>query len=156
MPLGGSVKPGNMIGQPIHYLPIEAAGRGERIEQQRLIEPPHHDDPVESLAVRRKANGAVSPAEETPNLLIKRRRGAPVQEQFGFAGAPSEIRGREVQIGVGYRALQLEDALARDEDQRSVSFQDFDAIHSRAVGGGVFQKGDRVLLIPAQERLYRI
>ena len=96
MPLGGNVKLGDVVGELIHDVPVEAAGLGECIEQQVLIETPHNDDPIESLAVRRKADRAVRAAEEAANLLVKRRRGAPVQEKFGFAGASPEIRGREV------------------------------------------------------------
>jgi len=96
---------------------VEATRLGQRIEQQVLIEPPHHDDPIESLAVRRKADGASGAAEEAANLLVKRWRGAPVQYQFGFAGAPSQIRGRKVEIGIPYCPLQLEDAIACDKDQ---------------------------------------
>ena len=117
VPLGGGVKLGDMIGEPIHYVAIEATRLGERIEQQVLLEPPHHDDPIDSLAVRRETDGPISPAEEAPNLLVKRRRGAPVQDQFGFAGAPSQIGGRKVEIGVCYRALQLDDAVACYKDQ---------------------------------------
>jgi hypothetical protein len=137
MPLGGSVKPGNMVGQLIHYSPIEAARFGEGIEEQGLIEASHHDDPIESLAVRRKADGVVRAAEEAANLLIKRGRRAPVQDQLRLASSPPEIRGRKIEIGVGYRALQLENAVARDENQRSVGFDDFDAIHSRTIGGRI-------------------
>jgi hypothetical protein len=106
-----------MVGEVIHDLPIEATRLGERIEQQGLIEPPHHDDPIDSLAVRRETYGAVGVAEEAANLLVERRRGAPVQDQFGFAGAPPKIRARKVEIAVRYRALQFEDALASDKDQ---------------------------------------
>jgi hypothetical protein len=76
-----------MVGKPIHYVPIEAARLGECIEQQGLVETPHHDDPIDSLAARREADGAVSPPEEAPNFLVERRRRAPVQDQFGFASA---------------------------------------------------------------------
>ena len=155
-PLGGGVKLGNMVGELIHHLPIEATRLGEGIEQQRLIETPHHDDPIESLAVRREADSAVGPSEEAPNLLIKRRRGAPVEDQLGLAGAPPEIRGRKVEIGVRYRALQLEDTLACDKNQRSMRFDDLDAIHSRTIGGRILQEGDDVPLIFAQERVYSV
>ena len=155
-PLGGGVKPGNMIGQLIHHLPIEATRRGEGIEQQRLIETPHHDDPIESLAVGREADSAVSPSEEAPNLLIKRRRGAPVEDQLGLAGAPPEIRGRKVEIGVRYRALQLADMLACDKNQRSMRFDDLDTVYSRTVGGRVLKERNDVSLIFAQERVYSV
>ena len=55
-----------------------------------------------------------------------------------------------------HRALQLEDPLARDKNQRSVGFDDLDAIHSRTVGGRVLQKGNCVPLIFAQERIYSV
>src|SRR5205823_741082 len=84
VPLGGSVKLGNMVGKLVHYVPIEATRLGERIKQQGLVETPHHDDPIESLAVRRKADGVVGAAEEAANLLVKRWRGAPVEDEFGF------------------------------------------------------------------------
>ena len=155
-PLRGSVEPGNMIGELIHRVPIEVARLGKRIEEQGLIEPPHHDDPIESLAMRRKADSAVCAAEKAANLLVKRRRGALVQDQLGLASAPPQIRGRKVEIGVGYCALQLEDAVARDENQRSVRFDNLDAIRSRTVGGRVLQKGDDVPLIFAQERFYKV
>ena len=115
--LRSSVEGGDAVGEPIQYVPIEATRLGKRVEQQVLIEPPHHDDPIESLAVRRKADGACGAAEEAANLLVKRWRGAPVQYQFGFAGAPSQIRGRKVEIGIRYCPLQLEDAIACDKDQ---------------------------------------
>ena len=115
--LGGSVKLGDMVGELIHYVPIEATGLGECIEQQGLVETSHHDDPIDRLVVRRETDGAVRPAEETPNLLIKRGCGAPVEDQLRLAGAPPEIRGRKVEIGVCYRALQLEDTLASDKNQ---------------------------------------
>ena len=80
------------------------AGRGhrlgERIEQQGLVETPHHDDPIDRLAVRRKPMAPSAAAEDRPNFLIKRRRGAPVEDQFGLAGAPPQIRGRKVEIGI--------------------------------------------------------
>src|SRR3984893_17398541 len=107
VPLGGGVKLGDMVGEPIHHVPIEATRLGERIEQQVLLEPPHYDDPIESLAARRKADGGVGGAVKAADFLIKRRRGAPIQDQFGFAGAPSQIGGRKVEIGVCYRAFQL-------------------------------------------------
>ena len=134
VPLGGSVKLGNMVGELIHYVPIEATRLGECIEQQRLVETPHHDDPIESLAVRRKADGSVRAPKDATNFLVKRRRGAPVEAKLGLAGAPPKIRGRKVEIGVRYRALQLEDALASDKNQRSMCLDDLDAIHSRTVG----------------------
>ncbi len=155
-PLGGSVKLGNMVGELIHHLAIEATRLGEGIEQQRLVETPHHDDPIDSLAVRREADSAVSPSEEAPNLLIKRRRGAPVEDQLRLAGAPPEIRGRKVEIGVRYRALQLADTLACDKNQRSMRFDDLDAVHSRIIGGRVLKKRNDVSLIFAQERVYSV
>jgi hypothetical protein len=106
-----------MVGELIHYVPIEATRLGERIEQQGLIETPHYDDPIDRLAVRRETYAAVSPVEEPPNLLIKRRRGAPVENQLRLAGAPPEIRGRKIEIGIRYRSLQLEDAVTCDKDQ---------------------------------------
>jgi hypothetical protein len=145
-----------MVSQLIHHFPIEATGRGEGIKQQRLIEPPHHDDPIESLAVRREADRAVSPSVEAPNLLIKRRRGPPVEDHLGLAGAPPEIRGRKVEIGVRYRALQLADTLACNKNQRSMRFDDLDTIYSRTMGGRIPQEGDYVSLIVAQERVYSV
>jgi hypothetical protein len=145
-----------MVGQLIHHLPVEATRFREGIEEQRLIEPPHHDDPIESLAIRRKADVAVRAAEKAANLLVKRRRGAPVQELFGFAGAPPEICGREVEIRIRYRSLELEGALACEKNQRSMGFDDLDAIYSGTVGGRIFKKGDDVSLIFAQERLYKV
>jgi hypothetical protein len=106
-----------MVRKLIHYVPIEATRLGERIEQQGLVETPHHDDPIDRFAARRETDGAVSPPKEPPNFLVKRRRGAPVEGQLRLAGAPSQIHGRKVEIGIGYRALQLEDPLARDKDQ---------------------------------------
>jgi hypothetical protein len=156
MPLSGSVKLRNMIGKPIHCVPIEATRLGECVEQQALIETPHHDDPIESLAVWRETDGAASPSEEAPNLLIKRWRGAPVEDQLRLAGPSSQIRGRKVEIGVCYRALQLEDTLASDKDQRSVGFDDLDAIHARPVGGRVLKRRNDVPLIFAQERIYSV
>jgi hypothetical protein len=154
--LGRGVKLGNMVGEMIHYVPIEATRLGEGIEQQGLIETSHHDDPIESLAVRRKADGAVSPPEEAPNLIINRRRGAPVKDQFRLAGAPPEIRGRKIEIGVRYRALKLEDALAGDKNQGSVGFDDLDTIHFWTVGGRILQKSNDFPLIFAQERIYSV
>jgi hypothetical protein len=154
--LGRSVELGNMVGELIHYVPLEATRLGEGIEQQALIETPHHDDPIESLAVWRETDGAASPSEEAPNLLIKRWRGAPVEDQLRLAGPPSQIRGRKVEIGVCYRAFQLEDTLASDKDQRSVGFDDLDAVHARPVGGRVPKKRNDVPLIFAQERIYSV
>jgi hypothetical protein len=51
VPLGGSVKLRNVVGKLIHHGLVEAACLGERIEQKRLIETPHLDDPIESPAV---------------------------------------------------------------------------------------------------------
>src|SRR5260370_17961284 len=68
VPLGGSVKLGNMVGKLIHYVPIEGTRLGERIEQQSLTETPHHEDPIESLAVRRKADGAAAPSQDAPTV----------------------------------------------------------------------------------------
>jgi len=154
--LGGSMKLGDMVGELIHYVPLEATRLGEGIEQQGLIETPHHDDPIESLAVRREADRAVSPSVEAPNLLIKRRRGPPVEDHLGLASAPPEIRGRKVEIGVRYRALQLADTLACDKNQRRMRFDDLDTIYSRTMGGRIPQEGDYVSLIVAQERVYSV
>ena len=154
--LGGGVKLGNMVGELIHYVPVETTRLGEGIEQQVLIEPLHHDDPIDNLAVRQETDGAVSPAEEAANFLVKRRRGAPVEDQLRVAGAPPEIRSRKVEIGVRYRALQLEDALARDKNQRSMRFDDLDAVHSRTVRGRVLKKRNDVPLIFAQARIYSV
>ena len=52
-----------------------------------------------------------------------------------------------------HRALQLEDALARDKNQRSMRFDDLDAVHARPMGGGIPQIGDDFPLIFAQERI---
>jgi len=120
MPRGRGMKLRNMVGQLIHYFPIEATRPRESVEQQALIEAPHHNDPIERLTVRSEIHGAISSAKEATNVLVKRRRGAAVQSELGLAGTPTEIHAREVEIRVFYRALQLEDALTRDKDQRGM------------------------------------
>src|SRR5215469_5371462 len=155
-PLGRSMEPRDMIGELIHYVPLETARFGECIEQQILVETPHDDDPIDSLTFWREPNGAASPAEEAPNLLVKRRCGTPVQSELGLTGTPPKLPGREVEIGVFYRALQLEDALAREKNQRGVGFNDLDPVDFRTIGGRVPQKRYDVPLIVAQKRLYKV
>ena len=151
--LGELMKAHDMVSEPIDNHWIEAARLGQRLEQQRLIEAPHHDDPFDRLALPRKADGTCRGLDQRANIEIKIGCRAPVQRQFSFAGPSAQLRGREVEIGVFYGALHLVDAVARDKDPGGMGFDGLDPIDTHAVRRRVLQERDGRLLVACRHPL---
>src|SRR5712671_1241155 len=71
MPLGSRVEKRDMVGEFVHQLRTEATTLGQCIEQQSLIETPHHDDPIGGLARGGKGDGACRRADDAADLEIE-------------------------------------------------------------------------------------
>ena len=136
-----------MIGQLFIIRWIEPVRLRQRFEEQRLIEAPHDHDPIDRLTLAREADGVYSRAGECEHLEIEGRRRATVQNQLALAGSLSQLRRREVEIGVFYRALQFVDMLPGNEYQRCMRLDRLDPINALIVGRRVLQECDDVSLI---------
>ncbi|HTW50892.1 MAG TPA: hypothetical protein VME45_03250 [Stellaceae bacterium] len=136
------MKVGDVVGKCIEQSPVEPTPPGQRIEQQGLIETPHHDDPVERLAFGRKADSAYRTPGEPGDCEIKARCGPPVQQQFGLASPPPQLHRRKIEIREPDRALQLVGMIAGEKDERDVGFDDFDPLDHGIVGGRICEEGD--------------
>src|SRR5262249_18029303 len=147
---------GNVVGELVHRPRLEAIVLGQRVEEQSLIEAPHHDDPIDRRAVRSKADAALRRAEKPASLLIKGGCGTPVDGQLGLASLPRQLDAGEVEIRKFYRPLQLVGVLTGEKDQRNVGLVHLDPVNSRAVRGRGLQKGDDLSLSFAQMRFYRV
>ena len=145
------VKGGDVRGQRPQQGRRQPAGGGDVVEQRALLEALHDDDPVDRLAglvTRRAAPGerAVGPAADRPDFQIELRRGATIEAQFGGAGRATPRDGREVEIGVFDRALQLVGAAAGEKDQRDVRLDGLHGAGAGRVGSGIAQKRDNLAL----------
>ena len=79
---------------------------GHGIEQAILGKTPHHQHPVDRLAMTERQS-SVRLAADRFDAPIKCGGGAPVKRQFGLADGLALCRGGKVEIGQADRALEL-------------------------------------------------
>ncbi len=130
----------------------EAAGSGDVLQQQRLLEAPHHHDPVERLAFAGPVEGAVRPAHDRPDLQVELRCGAPVQRQFRGTGGAAPRDGGKIGIRVFDRALQLVGAVAGEKHDRDMRLDRLDRPDHAAIRRRLAQKGDDLALRVSHRR----
>ncbi len=143
---GGGVECRDMIAETVDQVPVEPPRLRERVEGERPIEAAHHDDPVERLALARKADGTPCSARQPADLEIERGCGPPVERQLGLAGRFAQRRRREIEIGELDRALQLIGAVSGKKHEGNMGLDDVDPLDPGAVGGRLAQKGDDLAL----------
>jgi hypothetical protein len=68
---GGLMKGRNMVGELGHQRRIQSVGLGELIEQRRLIEAPHHYDPVDRRTLSPKAHSTIRGTGQRSDLEIE-------------------------------------------------------------------------------------
>jgi len=141
-----------MVGKLSHQGRIQSTSLGELVEQRRLIESPHHYDPIDHGTLSPEADRTIHGAGQRSDLKIKVRRRAAVERELSLAGYPALFRGREVEVRKFYRALELVCAVAREKDQRNMGFDDIDPRDCRSIGGRPAQKIDDVVLIIGHRR----
>ena len=140
------MKGGDPVGEVAHQRGRQPAVLGHAVEQRRLVEAAHHQHPVDR---RRRAEGqfARRGAAERADLEIELGCRAPVELKLGHAGQPAPLGGREIEVGVLYRALQLVRTVAGEKDDRRMGLDSLDPLHRRAIGGWSPEKIDDVTLI---------
>ena len=94
-----------------------------------------------------EANFPIRHAGEGSDFEIEARRRTAVQSELGFASAPAVLRGGEVEVRIFYGTLELVGAVAGEEHQRYMRFNDIDPLYCRSIGGWHAQKSDDGLLI---------
>ena len=146
-PFGLRMEIGDMARQLVHQRYAQPAGLSEGVEQRRLLEAQHDHDPIDRWTIGCKADFSVRHATECSDFEIERRRRTAVQKKLGFAGPPTVLRCGEVQVRIFYGTLKLIGAVAGEEHQRHMRFNDIDPLYCRPIGGWLAQKRDNVLLI---------
>ena len=145
--LGRGVKLRDMVGERIYQRPVQFSRLGERIEQQRLVEPPHDDDPVNRRAVLGEGDFAGRIACQPAQIEIKRWRGAAVQHQFGRARRAPLLDGREIKVGQLDRAFELVGVVAGKKHQRNMGLDPLDPFNPGPIRTRPAEKRDRLALI---------
>jgi hypothetical protein len=145
--LCGLMKSRDVVGELGHRGGTQSAGFGELVEQQRLIEAPHHDDPIDRRAGAREADLAIGAAGQSADLEIELGCRAPIESELALARHPAPLGGREIEIGVRQGSLELVGAVAGEKDQRGVGLDDIDLPDRRSVRARPAQKIDDVALI---------
>ena len=132
-PFSGHVKPGDGFGERGHAAKIERPERREPVEQQRLIESIHLDEPLDD---------PVSAAERQPVAVtahrqyatVQSRRRPPVQPDFVFARDSSTLEGGEIDVVETDCPLELVSASARKKNDSGMGVDALDRL--AAVGRG--------------------
>src|SRR6516225_4872800 len=82
--LGGSVEGRNMAGELGHQRRIQPTSLGELVEQRRLIEASHHNDPIDDATLSPEANPTMRGADQRSDLEIEVRSRAAVERELSL------------------------------------------------------------------------
>jgi hypothetical protein len=142
---GAGVKSGDALRYIAHQPPVQTAPPRQAVENPVLIEAVHLHQPVDGLAAAVNGKSAVRLPGDGGDAPVKVRRRAPVDRNFRLA-SPAALVGRgKIQIGENDRALELENPLRPEKNQRNMSF-DF-LRRPRTNGPGAGEEFDNVTLI---------
>src|SRR6516225_2671556 len=107
----------DMIGELGHQRSAQPTSLGELVEQRRLIEASHHNDPIDHATLSPEANPTIRGSGQRSDLEIEVRSRAAVERELGLAGCPTRFRGREVKVRKFYRAFELVSVFAGKKHQ---------------------------------------
>src|SRR5262245_4092056 len=119
----------NCIGERVHQLDCELTTAGKLIEQERLIEPDHFDDPLHGLAEATEGETATGLTRHRTHTYVEERCGAPVQPHFGLARDSSRLNCGKIYVVVLDRAFEFVGTRACKPDETDVRL---DALERRA------------------------
>jgi hypothetical protein len=137
----------DMVGEFGHQGRIQSVSLGEFVEQRRLLESPHHHEPIDHRTLSFEADPTVCGTGNRSDLDIEVGRRAAVERELGLAGDPALLLGRKVEMRKFYRAFKLVGAVAGEKDQRHMGLDDIDPLDCRLIRGRLAQKIDNIALI---------
>ena len=139
MDRGPGVEAQDFCREVAHHAGCQPAVECQAVEQQRIVEAPHHHDPVAHRA-RTIERQPLRILGDRDDRQIKVRRGAAVDIQLRFAHGTPPFGGGEIHVVEANGALQLVGTIPSQEDDGAMRF---DELHRRAaMRGRVGQEGN--------------
>ena len=99
---------------------VQLASRGPCPQQVRLVEGTHAHRPLDGGPAAADGKPAIRLARDRHHAQIKLRRVGAVHLQLTLAGAPAQLEGGEVEIGIAHGPLDLDRLAAGDENLRAM------------------------------------
>jgi hypothetical protein len=128
------MKPRDRGRQTLRHAERQRVPSGQPIEQRVLIEARHVDAPVDRIAAAIQRESAARLLCDRHHATINGGRRSTIQAHFGLARGTALRRRREVQVVESNGALQLQRAVAGEEDNGAMGIDPFH--RQSAVGRG--------------------
>ncbi len=137
------VEPGDLGGERIDRCDRQLAALCDPVEQRRLVEAAHLEQPLDRPAAAFERVAAVLGPVHADKAAIEHGRGPAIELELGLEGAAPLGRTGKIEKAVADRALHLVGALADQEDHRRVRRDALDLGIRQAVGRALAQGVDQ-------------